>query len=323
MRYFASFGYRQIRDSTLPNLHAEALGQALVHAMRNAGKDRTELPETTYSPVLSIEAGQRDVAPFFCIPGAGSNVTTFVDLTSRLSRAWPIFGLQPRGLDGLLVPHSTVIAAAEFYLRAINRSGHKAPMHLLGHSFGGWVVLEMARMLLESGRPVASLSILDSSVPDEIDFVVREYNNTEAIMRWTDLVEQLLGRSLHLQPADLDCQEASVQRQLLHSRLVSEAVVPARSHPDMLIGPLRTFASMLRTHYKPAKVYPGPVHLLLVNDPKLDPQANRLMQEQVEERWKRSAPSLTCTHVPGNHVSILKPPHVNALAEALLRSLTN
>ena len=41
-------------------------------------------------------------APLFCLPGAGSGVTDFVDLMSALGPSVPIYGLQPRGID---VPH--------------------------------------------------------------------------------------------------------------------------------------------------------------------------------------------------------------------------
>jgi len=87
-----------------------------------------------------------------------------------------IYGLQPRGLEGELVPQSTVLAAAESYLRAINEIYPKGPIHLVGHSFGGWVAFEMAKLLVDAETKcvIASLTILDSEAPDDVDAVVRE-----------------------------------------------------------------------------------------------------------------------------------------------------
>jgi thioesterase domain-containing protein len=55
------------------------------------------------------------------VPGAGDSVTGFIHLTEAIGPEWPIIGLQPRGLDGVSVPHSAVEAAAAFYLQAIEQ----------------------------------------------------------------------------------------------------------------------------------------------------------------------------------------------------------
>src|SRR5207248_8081121 len=92
----------------------------------------------------------------------------------------PIYGLQPRGVDGRLIPHSTVSSAAESYVRAINQVQAEGPVHLLGHSFGGWVAFEMAQRLCAAGRTVASVSVIDTEAPD-CDRG-REYTNAQVFM---------------------------------------------------------------------------------------------------------------------------------------------
>lgn len=106
------------------------------------------------------------MAPLFCVPGAGTSVTSFVELTGCVDPSWPVHGLQPRGMDGSAVPHTTVAAAGEDDPRAVNQACPEGPVYLLGHSLGGWVAFEMALRLREAGRPVASLTILGSDVPD-------------------------------------------------------------------------------------------------------------------------------------------------------------
>ena len=78
--------------------------------------------EAEHQPLLRIQSGRAGYAPVFCVPGAGDSVTGFVGLSEALGRDWPLFGLQPRGLDGEAVPHSQVEAAARCYLAALEQS---------------------------------------------------------------------------------------------------------------------------------------------------------------------------------------------------------
>jgi thioesterase domain-containing protein len=180
--------------------------------------------------------------------------------------------------------------------------------------------MEMAPRLIETGRSVASLTIVDSEVPDNTHPGAHEYNDIEAIMKWVGVFELALDRPLGVTRDDLESRSEAAQMKLLHQCLVTERCMPARSRPDVLRGPLRTFARSLRTHFRPAKSYPGPIRLVLADDPKLDEVDNRLQQEHVEEGWKRWAPNLVSTRTPGNHMTVLKPPHVDALARLMKKT---
>jgi thioesterase domain-containing protein len=300
-----------------PNV--EGLGKTFSNAIRNAAADAGELPERSYSSRTTLQYGRHNLAPLFCVPGAGASITSFIELADALEHERPIYGLQPRGLEGELVPHSTVQAASQFYLRTILDIHPTGPLHLLGHSFGGWVVFDIAQRLLETGREIGSLTILDSEVPESRC----EYNNTEAVMAWIEIFEQILERPLGVGRRDLNSLNESAQRKLLHERMVSEGLVPPRSDPGVLRGPLRIFAISLRTHYRPEKVYPGPVQLILVDNPKLDQDANRRSQKCIVDGWKQWAPNLICTYAPGNHMTVLKPPHVQTIARLLQHAMSD
>jgi len=294
-----------------------ALGRALSEAISQSKARSVNLPERNYSPLISLQSGRRGVEPLYCIPGAGAGITSFLDLIAALPESRPVFGFQPRGLEDLLAPHSTVSAAVESYLQAILEADLNIPIHLLGHSFGGWVAFEIASRSSETGIVIGSLTILDSEAPDSVDGVVREYTHNEAIMEWIDTFEQILDRPSGIQQGDLEKLDEAAQRKLLHEYLTNEDLVSRRSRPDMLLGPLRTFARSLRTHFRPSRVYEGPVQLVQVDHPKWDTQRNREKQERLAEGWKRWAPNLFQTHAPGNHMTILKQPHVRALARLI------
>jgi thioesterase domain-containing protein len=301
-------------QSIMSTPNVKALGQSLSRAIRKTEPGRTGLAETSYFPLVPLQEGRQGLAPLFCVPGAGASVTSFIELVGHLSRGWRIYGLEPRGLDGMLVPYATVEVAAESYLHAIDYVYPEGPVHLLGHSHGGWVVFEMGRRLFEMGRRIAALTILDTEAPDADDAIVREYNSLEAIMEWIDAIELILERPLGIRQSDLQPRSESERRKLLHNRLVNERLMPRSSKPDVLRGPLRNFSMSLRSHYRPARVYTGPAQLILVDDPKLDYDDNQQWRQQVTERWKQWAPNLFGTHIAGNHATLLKSPHVHCLA---------
>ena len=301
--------------------HIETVGRSLSQAIRDAAASSISLPEKTYSPLLTLEAGRsKMMAPLIIIPGAGDSITSFIELSTSLNGRYPIYGLQPRGLDGVLVPHSTVSSASEFYLRTVEKIHPNLPINLLGHSFGGWVAFDMAQRLLEYGRNVASLVILDSDAPHTQHTPPREYSQTEVMARMIDLFEQIIGHSLDLNRSHLDPMRQAAQIAMLNDRLVKEELMPRHSKSDVLQATVRTFSAALRTHYEPNRTYSGALHLLLADDNRMDQDANHRQYELIAEGWRRWAPNLVCTRVPGNHVTMLKPPYVFDLAQ-LLRAI--
>jgi thioesterase domain-containing protein len=145
--------------------------------------------------------------------------------------------------------------------------------------------------------------------------VSREYTRTDVMMEWLDLIEQIAGHPLNVQRSDLDSRNEIEQIGLLRNLLVREGIISSALEPDMLRGPLRVFAASLRTQYQPAKPYPGPVQLVVADNAKLDGNANRLEHELNAKGWKHWAPNLVCLHASGNHMTMLKEPHVRSLVQ--------
>ena len=292
----------------------EPLGGALSQEVARAAGNRKALPGDDYSPLVTLRFGSEGGIPLFCVPGAGANVVSFLELIGCLDPARPVHGLQPRGLDGERVPHATVPAAAEFYLRAIQAAQPAGPVHLLGHSFGGWVVFEIAHRLRRAGRAVGSLTILDSEVPDEDPACIRERDGREAFLDFVDVFEQAAERPLGIGPGEIGALGETGRLKLLHERLVRLGLLPRRSHSDVMSGPFRTFSACLRATYSPAGIYPDPLRLVLVSDSRYDSDGNCTRFEEAAEGWRRWAPNLAFFVGAGNHMTALKQPHVRDLA---------
>jgi amino acid adenylation domain-containing protein len=319
----------QIRVIPVPGTHVsimetpqiEVLGRSLSDAIGQASVAKRTIPAHNEARRVTINAGQGGAPPVFCVPGAGSNMTTFTHMAIALRAQWPIHGLQPRGLNNGDVPHSTVPAASREYLRTIYEVYPQGPMHLIGHSFGGWVVFEMALQLCAAGREVASVTIIDAEAPEGDGILGREYNRMEVFMQLVELSEQSAERSLNLVADDFNGLDYTAQLELLHERLVMADLMSHRSKPEALHGMVRTFATNLRTTYVPSETYPGPVRLVLVRDVKDNEAASRKKHQETVAGWQRFAPGLVTWRGPGNHMTVLKPPHVATLTDWLRASL--
>lgn len=132
--------------------HAPTLG-ALASVL-----EQPNLPK--FRPVIRLKAGNRK-PPVFIAPGLGG-LATYAALATQIQTEHAIYGLMAKGVDGLDEPQDRIEDMAEFYLDAITDLQAEGPYALIGYSFGGLVALEIARRILESGKRVGLLILVDA-----------------------------------------------------------------------------------------------------------------------------------------------------------------
>ncbi|MCU1245536.1 MAG: Amino acid adenylation, partial [Acidobacteria bacterium] len=103
--------------------------------------------------------------PVFAVPGAGGSVLSLLALSRALGPNQPFYGFQPVGLDGKTPPLGSVTEIAQANIAALKPLRPAGPYRLMGHSYGGVIAYEMARILLEQGDEVTSLVLLDVIAP--------------------------------------------------------------------------------------------------------------------------------------------------------------
>jgi amino acid adenylation domain-containing protein len=299
--------------SLMEEPHIRGLGKAISTSLAASDAHGRHYAEMRYQPRIDIQAGKRGVTPLFCIPGAGAGVAVFHELSQTLPQDVPVYGLQPRGLDGEMVPYADVGCMARAYIKAIKEAQPAGPYQLLGHSFGGWVAFEIALQLAAAGDEVVGLYLLDSRAPQE-DWD-RQVRRERTLMKLIELYDLRLDTPLPLTEQHLLGLDAAEQIALLHRALVDAGILHRRTPANVLHGVVRVMEANLATDYLPNAVYPGHVHLFSADDARHD-------RQQRVEAWRLHAPALHHHRLPGNHVSILTGEHVAVLGGWLGTHLT-
>ena len=125
---------------------------------------RTRFAPNTASSVVPLQPhGTRP--PLYILHGVGGNVVNFYGLAMRVGSDQPVYGIQAQAL----VANQPALLRPEGHGGALHRrhpqsSTSHGPYHLLGYSFGGTVVLEMAHQLRAAGDEVAMIGMVDSKV---------------------------------------------------------------------------------------------------------------------------------------------------------------
>ena len=246
------------------------------------------------SPLVLLKDGTEQ-RPVFILPGLGGGPAEFFHLVKYMQNESVIYGLQPKGMDGMDEPAETIEEMAEFYLRAIRHIQPRGPYTLIGYSLGGLVALEIAQRLTANGQKVAMLIMLDSyphisclSAEQRIRLMARRTQN-----RISAATRSFMGRTVAIPGRNtLDPEQAA-------------AFAPAFDR-------VRHCAFLALQRYRP-RHYSGRIRFVragIVTDFPEDPAAF----------WGRLAAEFKVESVPGDHLGMLTTHH-QSLGAVLTRYL--
>ena len=126
-----------------------------------AARPGPRVEPAAFRSLVTIQKGG-DHMPFFCAHGAGGNVLNFRDLSQAMGRTQPFYGLQARGVDGVLTPHESIAEMAAAYLEEVRAVQPHGPYMFGGYSGGGLIAYEMAQQVTAAGETVAMVVLLDT-----------------------------------------------------------------------------------------------------------------------------------------------------------------
>ncbi|HEX6075175.1 MAG TPA: amino acid adenylation domain-containing protein [Micromonosporaceae bacterium] len=277
------------------------LGRLAVQIDR-AQKVPDQNPTHGGSPLMPINvAGTRP--PLFFVHPIGGSVAPYMRLASLLDTDQPFYGLEDPSLHGG-EPVSRVQDAAARYVAAVREVQERGPYYLGGWSFGGAVALEMAQRLRADGHQVPLVLALDTELP-------AEHSEPDEVELLSWFVRDVCGIAGVPVPAlDLDAWRAMPSGGRVEAALAvleTEELVPADLREELRTR-IRVFAANWRAFYdyRPDP-YDGALALLSASE---EPNGDW-------DRWRALCGALDHRMVPGNHYTMLQPPHLPVLAKTL------
>ncbi|MEH1850170.1 MAG: SDR family NAD(P)-dependent oxidoreductase [Nostoc sp.] len=309
-----------------------------------------ELAEVIETPSQELVNGDRDIGnaptsdsclvpikpngsklPFFWIHPMAGVIFPYYPVSYLLGSDQPVYGLQSVGLKGEKQPLKRIEDMATYYINAMRSVQPEGPYFLGGWSLGAYVAYEMAIQLQQANQEVALLALLDT--PRSL---IGSYKAKDAFKLSAELLKIIVqdiwpyvydylslvtaAESSSLQPSKDHYYAKGLIKYLvpfLGNR--SEISQVAAQSPQFMVGEQQPAVTRLAKvllantlaifRYKPTS-YKGKVILLKTSD---------IVHEQdITWGWGELARDGAKVYsVPGNHMTLLRQPYVQAIAEIL------
>jgi amino acid adenylation domain-containing protein len=120
-------------------------------------------PAQTFDPLVRFRLSSAK-RRLYLIHGAGGNVLRYRNLARALNDVVDVVGIQAIGVEPGNQPDLTLAAMVERYVGALLATGDQ-DFELGGYSDGGIVAIHVAHRLVQAGRSVRSLTLLDAFLP--------------------------------------------------------------------------------------------------------------------------------------------------------------
>ncbi|MDX2242773.1 MAG: thioesterase domain-containing protein [Leptolyngbyaceae cyanobacterium bins.302] len=268
------------------------------------------------SPLIPLTLGDSK-QPFFCVHPMFGVVFPYLELAHCLKTHRSFYGLQPLGLDGSSPPLNRIEAIAAYYIQAIQTLQPHGPYFLGGWSFGGLVAFEMAQQLTQAGQQVELLAILDTPAPCNKPSFYQSLKFLLGTALWSTLpflldYGALISHRLESQNSWFSRKQWSAIARLIPEesrlQLLDESAIRS-------LLPI-VYANVQATYRYVPQSYPNRLTLFKAAE---QPDA---FKHEPTLGWSALASDIHLHQVPGNHLSLLKQPHIQTLAQQLGRHLS-
>ena len=288
---------------------ARTLGQ-LAEVIRKAGAPAGS-EQRTWSALVPIQPNGTRI-PLFCIHAIGGDVLFYEQLAKALGPSQPFYGFQsPLAAD----PDRrdlTIEEMAALYIKEMRAFLPQGPYLLGAASYGGFVLYEMARQLLEQGVNPAAVIMFDVRVPG----AGRHFGTGVKLAKfWRNIRE---GGARYLS------KKISEKSEYFWTKFMQNAVLPAGVNIYKTMGrplsPTLRFHSVAQGHWHALsrytfKPFPGKITLVRATD-----QGPEVLgrSDDLTLGWGGLAQGgVEIIDVPTKHMFMLFEPYVATFAETL------
>lgn len=262
----------------------------------------------------------------FCLPGAGGSVLYFYDLACALGLDQPVWGLQAIGLDAQSAIPTQIEEIASRYVYTIQQELQPhGPYYLAGHSLGGLIAFEMAKLFIERGEEVAFLGIIDNPAPDtDTDQRYLRWGHTDWLQHIATRIGKLYGARLELDSEEFFGMDHAQQTDRLVDLMLEAGILPS----DVNRKQFGRFMDVYKANAIAGVTYRPVGHAI---DVELTLFRAADADQELRQTSGKAKPALgwdlystqpvDVIEVPGTHITMMIKPHVNELACRLGESL--
>lgn len=272
---------------------------------------RSRQSQTTIEPVLTIrKSGTRP--PLFCLYGITGDVDEYFNLAAALGDDQPVIGIRSPALKDLSrLPQSLEAAATEVvrWIRTVQPQGAPA---LVGYSWAGLLAFEVAAQLAQADGVGCFTALIGPDTP------VRQTTLASRITHFVRYFPPWLW-GLVRDHLDFTCRLRRWWEMAHGTR--QNPVVAHLTPPEWATSPISRHLIGLIAPYRPQPTGKMSVNLFREYDGyesqahPFQPWRTNHLPDRGWHLWTRSA---TRIHwLPGDHLTILKPPIVASLAQAI------
>jgi amino acid adenylation domain-containing protein len=262
---------------------------------------------SVWNPLIALDATP-DTPMLYCVPAAGLTAMSYQRLARTLKGDLALQIFEPCGADSGLQPCGSMEEIVEINVRALLETQPHGPYLLAGHSFGGAVAFEMARVLEGKGHEV-KLVLIDSilHLPDAQRQVhsVTEYLQRLIRADGDDDIAIVAGEG-----------EEAALRTYFARRLEREGHDRSEVDGNALRNAISLFRAQLSIYrtYRPSGRFAGTVNAILAGQGEIAKLGNAMLKQHYSEYL---VGDVDFSSTEGGHLSMVSTRHVARLASRL------
>jgi thioesterase domain-containing protein len=272
------------------------------------------------SPLLAMHPTRRTPALIF-FPGLLGMPRYLSDLAAHLGTRREFYAAQYYGIEGQNPQLGRIEDFADAFVQALPADWEE-PFLLAGHSFGGYVALEVARRLRGDGRDVALVAMVDTTKLDP--GWKPAWDDREFIARLPQLLQRL--------GATPSLANGAKPRDDVETQLVQMLGSMMRLPDGQTVAIAERIKNIYRTNVQAMMAYDArPISDRVILFRAEEGYPEELFGLEAELHRRRSDLTLgwadvfgnSCqvVQVPGDHITLLKAPHVVVLADAMTQAI--
>ena len=251
--------------------------------------------------------------PLFWVHPIAGVIFPYYELARLMGKERPVYGLQSVGIDGKQQPLTEMERMAGQYIKAIQQVRPRGPYLLAGWSFGAILAFEIAVQLQQQKQQVSEVLLLDTPAmaTGTVSSLRQIFQIFPVVAReiWPYVFDYFKSPNATGEGQQIPS-EKNRHREAIASSL---STVKTKLQGALALPKVFWANSKASIDYKPS-LYAGKIRLFCTEE------SLRTFKNSQDRSWgwqSLTTGDVEVYQIPGNHMTLVKQPHVQVLAKQL------